>query len=613
MSETHKRPFILRLLSGLWDGINGLRRIVLNVLFFFLLIAFFAALIPKGQEPLGEKTALRVAPSGYLVDQLSAKDPFAQIVNSNDGQNETRLRDLQKAILKAKDDDKINAMVLDLGGMAGGISKLEELGQAIEAFKTSGKPVYAVGDYYSQSQYYLAAFADKVYLNPMGGINLMGFATYRNYYKDALDKLSVNVHIFKVGQYKDFLEPYMRNEMSEASKEHNGQWLNQLWGHYTQRVENLREMAPGSINSLINNLDVRLQESKGDTAALALASGLVDELLPRHLQLAELQKEIGKNKDGDSYRGIDAQDYLALVEPPFQTNENKIGLIVASGTILDGEQPEGMIGGDTLAQLIRQAKDQKLKALVLRVDSGGGSAFASEIIRQQLLDLQQDIPVIISMGSVAASGGYWISASSDEIWATPTTITGSIGVFGAFPTLQDSLKHLGIHTDGLGTTVLAGSMRVDRTLSPMAERVVQQGVEQVYQQFLEIAAKGRDSNTEDIHSIAQGRVWSGEQALANGLVDKLGGLNEAIASAAEHADIESYDVVEIKRTLSPSEQFMQQLANNLDARASSNPWMQPLSYKLASWLSPVAQAVEELNNLNDPKGMYARCLACTAP
>lgn len=613
MSESQKRPMFLRFLSGLWDGINGLRRIVLNILFLFILIAFFAALIPKGQEPLSKDSALIVAPSGYLVDQLSAKDPFAQLMGGNDGQTETRLRDLQTAILRAKDDDKIKAMVLDLGGMGGGISKLEELGQSIEAFKSSGKPVYAVGDYYSQSQYYLAAFADEIYLNPMGGVGLMGFAAYRNYYKEALDKLSVNVHIFKVGQYKDFLEPYMRNDMSPASKEHNGQWLGQLWGHYTQRVESLRELEAGSIDELINNLDVRLQENDGNTAQLALAAGIVDELLPRHLQLAKLQEKVGKNKEGDSYRGIDTARYLALTEPAFQTKEDKVGLIVASGTILDGEQPEGSIGGDTLAQLIRQAKDEKLKALVLRVDSGGGSAFASEIIRQQLLDLQEDIPVVVSMGSVAASGGYWISATSDEIWATPTTITGSIGVFGAFPTLEESLKHLGIHTDGLGTTALAGSMRVDRTLTPMAERVVQQGVEQVYRQFLDIAAEGRDTSPDEIHTIAQGRVWSGEQALDNGLVDKLGGLNDAIAAAAEYAEITDYDVVEIKRVLSPSEQFMQELANNLNTQATVNPWVQPITQKIASWFSPVGEAIEELSNLNDPKGMYARCLACTAP
>ncbi|MCV6623426.1 MAG: S49 family peptidase, partial [Cellvibrionaceae bacterium] len=229
------------------------------------------------------------------------------------------------------------------------------------------------------------------------------------------------------------------------------------------------------------------------------------------------------------------------------------------------------------------------------------------------LDLQEDIPVIVSMGSVAASGGYWISATSDEIWATPTTITGSIGVFGAFPTLEESLKHLGIHTDGLGTTLLAGSMRVDRTLSPLAERVVQQGVEQVYKQFLDIAAEGRESTPEAINEIAQGRVWSGEQALANGLVDKLGGLNDAIKAAAERAEISDYDVIEIKRKLSPSEQFMQELANNLDAKASVNPWLKPINQKLASWFSPVVEAIDELNSLNDPKGMYARCVACAAP
>lgn len=615
MKDEKKVGMFSRFFGGLWNGITAVRTFMLNAIFLLLLILFISALIPKGQQDFPESTALRIAPSGFLVDQRSTVDPVSQIINRERPQDmETLVRDLVTAINAAKDDDRITAIVLELENLyGGGISKLEEVGQALDNFKTSGKTVYAVGDVYSQDQYYLAAFADEIYLNPMGVVGVTGYGVYRNYFKSALDALSINVHVFKVGKYKDFVEPYIRDDMSEQSRHHTKQWVDELWANYAQRVETLRGLDSGSLTESLNNMDTLLKANNGSNAELAKAIGLVDELLPRHKQFQKLSETLGSNEEGDDYQAVDYWYYLDNISKPINPNAGRIGLLVASGNILDGEQPEGTIGGDTLAGLIQQASEENLAALVLRVDSGGGSAFASEIIRQQLLDLQEEIPVIVSMGSVAASGGYWISASSDEIWANPTTITGSIGVFGAFPTLEDSLDRLGIHTDGLATTALAGSIRLDRALSPMAESILQQGVDNVYGQFLDIVAAGRESEPDAINEIAQGRVWTGKQALELGLVDKLGSLEDVIRATAERVDLAEYEVIEIKRQLSPGELFMLELANNMDVRFSGVSWLSPLSKTLTHWLRPAINIIDELDALNDPKGLYTRCLACQAP
>lgn len=615
MKDEKKVGMFSRFFGGLWNGITAVRTFMLNAIFLLLLILFISALIPKGQQDFPESTALRIAPSGFLVDQRSTVDPVSQIINRERPQDmETLVRDLVTAINAAKDDDRITAIVLELENLyGGGISKLEEVGQALDNFKTSGKTVYAAGDVYSQDQYYLAAFADEIYLNPMGVVGVTGYGVYRNYFKSALDALSINVHVFKVGKYKDFVEPYIRDDMSEQSRHHTKQWVDELWANYAQRVETLRGLDSGSLTESLNNMDTLLKANNGSNAELAKAIGLVDELLPRHKQFQKLSETLGSNEEGDDYQAVDYWYYLDNISKPINPNAGRIGLLVASGNILDGEQPEGTIGGDTLAGLIQQASEENLAALVLRVDSGGGSAFASEIIRQQLLDLQEEIPVIVSMGSVAASGGYWISASSDEIWANPTTITGSIGVFGAFPTLEDSLDRLGIHTDGLATTALAGSIRLDRALSPMAESILQQGVDNVYGQFLDIVAAGRESEPDAINEIAQGRVWTGKQALELGLVDKLGSLEDVIRATAERVDLAEYEVIEIKRQLSPGELFMLELANNMDVRFSGVSWLSPLSKTLTHWLRPAINIIDELDALNDPKGLYTRCLACQAP
>ncbi len=615
-----EKPSSLRkLFSGLWALITWLRVSLLNLLFLALLLVIVLSLLPEEEQKLTGKTALRLSPSGFLVDQRSYVDPLTQLLEqSRPEEIETLVSDLVKAINAAAKDERITALVMELDHLVGGgISKLEEIGQALERFKASGKPVIAIADTYSQEQYYLASYADEIYIHPMGAVLLTGYGSYRNYFKDALDKLAVNFHVFRVGDYKDFVEPYTRNDMSPASREHNSQWLNQLWNVYTDRVESQRRLPAGAINDYINNLDTKLVSTGGNSAQLALAAGLVDQLASHQQILTTLQQQLGPNRKGDSYAALDYWDYLPHVEKENGHNGGKIGLIVAKGMIIDGQQPEGTIGGDTLAQILRDArKDKALKALVLRVDSGGGSAFASEIIRQEIQATRASgLPVVISMGSVAASGGYWIATAGDEVWATPTTITGSIGVFGAFPTFERSLAKMGVNTDGLGTTELAGAMRLDRPLSPQAERVIQQGVEFVYQQFLALVAEARSSSIGEIHKVAQGRVWSGTTAKDLGLVDAIGNLEDAIASAAKLAGLDSYHVHTIRKKLTPKEQLLLELASEAVEWMPQSLFENSVLEKLApatlrKALTPLVQPFALMDKMNDPRGVYTLCEVC---
>ncbi|TQV86809.1 signal peptide peptidase SppA [Exilibacterium tricleocarpae] len=616
MAES-SRSLIRRFFSGLWRGITWLRVALTNLLFLAILAVIAFALMPEQPRTLPDQAALHLAPSGFLVDQRTYIDPVSQLLGDSQWEEtETVVRDLVTTIDAAARDPRITALVLDLSQLiGGGISKLEEVGQALATFKDSGKPILAVSDDYSQEQYYLASYADEVYLHPMGAVLLTGYGSYRNYYKSALDKLAVNFHVFRVGSYKDFVEPYTRDSMSDASREHNLQWLNQLWGIYTSRVEHLRNLPKGAVDDYISNLDTNLVAEQGDFAALAFKAGLVDHLASRLEVHQTLQEKFGPNADNTGFKAIDYRDYLAHIRRvPAAPGKRKIGLLVASGAIVDGEQPAGTIGSDSLARLLRQTRERSdLSALVLRVDSGGGSSFASEVIREELAATRRaGLPIIVSMGSVAASGGYWITAAADEVWATPTTITGSIGVFGMFPTLEKSLQKLGISTDGLGTTELAGALRLDRPLPPIAKNVLQQSVEDVYRRFLVLVAEARNTTPEAVHDIAQGRVWSGATAKDLGLIDQLGYLQDAIAAAAAKAGISDYSVELIERQLSPKEQLLKELASEsaqLRIGTLSN-WV-PRSIR-QTW-GALIEPFKLLDSMNDPGYVYAQCLACPRP
>ncbi|TLM76136.1 signal peptide peptidase SppA [Microbulbifer harenosus] len=619
--STHRRGPMRRFFGAIGGGITWLRRVFTNLLFLLLLL-FIGIAIFGGEERITvpQGGALKVAPGGYLVDELSQPSGVPAFLGGPSTPPETRVKDLVDAIDHAANDNRIAALVLELDYLGGAsLSKLEEVGEAVLRFKASEKPVYAIGDNFTQGQYFLASYADKVYMNPMGSLLLMGFGSYRNYFKSALDKLKINFHVFRVGDYKDFIEPYTRDDMSPASRENNSRWLHQLWTEYTEQVTGLRNLPPESIDNYIADLPSLMRAEGGSWADAALANKFVDKLLTRRAAVAEVQELVGVSEaDKTQYKSIDAMNYLRHTKlanlPDPRKQSDKIGLISAAGAIVDGEAPAGQIGSDTLGKLIAEAREKKVKALVLRIDSPGGSAFASEAIRQELLATREaGIPVIISMGSVAASGGYWISAGGDRIWASPSTITGSIGVFGAFPTFEESLEHLGIFNDGVGTTELAGTMRIDRALPETAADILQQGVEHTYAQFLRLVAEARNSTPQEIHEIAQGQVWTGRMAHELGLVDELGNLQDAIADAAQIANLEKYEVLEIQRELTPSEKLMRALAENVDARiAASVEQNLPLGAWLSS-LQPALQPFAELKTFRDPRALYVRCMSCVAP
>ncbi|WP_049722097.1 signal peptide peptidase SppA [Gilvimarinus polysaccharolyticus] len=621
MTDTNNTPSkgaIRKLFSGIWGAITWLRRALANVIFIIIIVAIIVAISRQSADVLPNTFALRLAPSGVLVDQRQAIDALATLTADESAeQAETLVADVVRAINIASNDDRVTDLVLDLNNLrGGGISKLYEIGAALEQFKNSGKSITALSDSYNQDQYFLASYADQVYLHDMGYVLLTGFASYHPYFKDALDKLAVNLHVFKVGKYKDAVEPYTRNGMSDASREHNSLWLNTLWQAYRSTIEVKRALPIGSLDDIISRSAELLQKAGGDSALMAQEAGLIDTVASRQATHQALIKQFGYDNNTDQYRHVDWNRYLQHNQEIPLPGTDYVGLITASGAINSGIQPPGAVGSETLVQLLRQARDDKdIKALVIRVDSPGGSAFASEVIRAELEATRNSgIPVIISMGSVAASGGYWIATGGDEIWALPTTITGSIGVFSIIPTLEQSLGKLGIYTDGIATSELAGSMDSTRALSPQAATALQLNVDSIYQRFLKTVADARGLSVEQVNEIAQGRVWSGVRAQELGLVDKLGTLQQALNAAAEFAELTQWKTKEITPPLTPMEQLFMQLANagvSLpgDWQSSLNS-LETLNTLTGGLGTDGHNALTELLG-NEAGQVQARCLSCT--
>ncbi|MDG1080099.1 MAG: signal peptide peptidase SppA [Porticoccaceae bacterium] len=614
MSEKNS-GLIRRIFRFIGNIVNAIRYMISLVIVLFF-IAVIGGMFADDIKPMPERGALYVAPSGLLVDQRSYIDPVSEIF-SPPGQRdaETLVRDMVQALDHAQYDERITHVLLDTDYISGGsIAKLEEISAALQRFKQSGKPIIAIGDNFSQSQYFLAAHADEIIMNPLGSVMLTGFGSYSSYYKEALDKLKINVHIFRVGKYKSAVEPFLGTGMSEEARADRRDLLDSLWQFYTSRVEQLRGLPKGALNDLANNMHLKLAEENGDIAALALQQGLVDRIATRSETKAHLL-QILPHSNGD-FDSVPMAAYLNHMKLSSLKNVNKgrpeIAVVVASGSIIDGNQPEGTIGGDTLAEMFSAIEDEdQVKAVVLRVDSPGGSAFASDVIRDSIASLRKkNIPVVISMGSYAASGGYWIATESDKILALSTTITGSIGVFGVIPTFEDSLSAMGIYSDGVGTTNIAGMMQLSRAMTPEAEMIMQSGVEHVYGRFLTLVADARESTPSAIHKIAQGRVWTGKKALELGLIDELGDLNDAIASAATLAGVGDYKVNYRRKPLSFMEQVMMEISGNVNAAVSAmglQSWLpRSLQHQLASVLKPL----QFIDNLSDPNHVYLYCESC---
>jgi len=614
-----KKSTIARITLGLFSLLNTSRKIIINLVFFTLLLIVIIAITRDEKNiTVQSGSALILNIRGDIVEEKHEIDPMDAFINEALEQpniaTEVLLTDILSVIKQAATDNRISMMVLDLENMQGsGITKLSDIAKALTEFKAQGKKIIAIGEQYSQNQYYLASYADDIWLNPKGWMLLDGYGRYQLYFKSALEKLSISQHIFRVGTYKSAVEPYIRDSMSAAAKEANQLWLTDLWQQYKIDVAQQRNFAVSNFDENIDVLVTKLKAANGNIAEYALANNWVDALKTREQMKQDLINVVGSNGD-KGYKNIAFDDYLTLINSNTlmeNTSSNKVAVIVAKGTILTGNQKPGTIGGTSTAALLRQARDnENVKAVVLRVDSPGGSAYASEIIRQEVELLKAaGKPVVASMGTYAASGGYWISAPADKIYASPTTITGSIGIFGFFMTFENTLSKLGIYTDGVGTTDIAG-FGITRELTPGMANIIQLNIERGYRDFVELVANNRNMTTAQVDAIAQGRVWSGSKALELGLVDALGDLENAIEAAAQLANLEDYDRLLIEKEKSPRTLFLQSLLGQASMFFGQPTDSHYSENTLTSLISTLSLELKQLAQLNDPQGIYSFCLAC---
>ena len=607
--------------SFLWRMLDGGRRIVLNLLFLIIIILIVVGVFSGGAKKLEDKTALILDLRGNVVEQQSGSaSQLIMMQAQGERKDYTQLRDVLTVLDASAKDPKITNMVLLLDDMEdAGLPMLREIALGLDHFKASGKKIIAWGSSFNQRQYYLAAHANEVYLHPMGTVTLEGFGGYKNYYHDALDKVGITVNLMRVGTYKSFAEPYIANGPSPAASEAEAFLYNDLWSTYTHDVEKARSLASGSIMQAIDDLPNLMKQANGDLAQLALNGKLIDGLKTRdELRLIMLKHGMADDQT-KSFRQVNYEDYLAHQKPIINPNGDAIGVIVAEGEISDGIAPAGAIGGLSTANLIRKAReDDQIKAVVLRINSPGGSAFGSELIRRELeITRQAGKPVVVSMGSVAASGGYWISMSADEVFADATTITGSIGVFALLPTADKALDKVGIHSAGTTTTWLRGGYDPMRPIDPRFAELIQQSINHIYADFTGKAAKARKTTPEKIDQVAQGRVWTGQQAKERGLVDTLGTFTDAIKSAAKRAKLgANYSVGYIETEPTGIDRFFKIFDVSLEAILTKHL---NLSAMYAGIPPKAAQAVgndmrwlADMTDHNKAYSVVTHCM-CTAP
>ena len=544
----NERSFLVKFALGVWHFINGSRKVFLNLLFLLFVYMLYLTFQPPEMFRLKPDSTLVIRPYGNVVEQFTttALDRAIEEATGQD-RSETRLRDMLEAIHRAAGDSDITQLVIDPNYLQSiGLASLNDLGHALEAFRSTGKPVIALAGYLRQNQYYLASLADEVWLNPNGTIWIDGYSSYRQFYREGLEKLEVEINLFRAGKFKSAMEPYIRDDMSEEAKEAGKFWLNDLWQQYIEAVAKNRGLILETLQESIDDMPNQIESMNGDFAQYALDLGLVDRLMTAPQARQELARRGTPDQAGDSYRAVGMQDYLDLTEvQKVYGNAKRIAIVVAEGDIISGNHPAGRIGSvSTSQQLRRAARDENVAAVVVRINSSGGDAFATEVLRLELQQVRDSgKTVVISMGNVAASGGYWMAMAADEVWASPATITGSIGVYAMLPTFGATLEKIGVHTDGFGTTEMAGKLRVDMPLDPGIKRVFQASTERTYQQFINLVSQARGKTPEEIDEIAQGQVWSGAQAAELGLVDKTGTFQDAIKASARIAGLgDSYQI-----------------------------------------------------------------------
>ncbi|MBS0847549.1 signal peptide peptidase SppA [Citrobacter sp. JGM124] len=607
-----------RLITGIfkwtWRLLNFIRELVLNVLFILIVLVgvgiWLQAKSDSAEPPQG---ALLLNIKGVIVDKPSVNDKLGIIGRQLLGANSNRLQenslfDIVDAIRQAKSDSNITGIVLDLKDFAGADqTSMQYIGKALREFRDTGKPVYARGDDYNQGQYYLASFANKIWLSPQGNVELRGFATNTLYYKTLLDKLKVSTYVFRVGTYKSAVEPYLRDNMSPAAREADSLWIGELWQNFITTIAANRQITvqqafPGAQVMLDN-----LKKLNGDTAQYALDNKLVDELAPNARVDQALIKQFGWSQENKDFNYTSIYDYSLK---PASSEGGAIAVIFVNGAIMDGPETAGQVGGDTTAAQIRDARlDPTVKAIVLRVNSPGGSVSASELIRGELMAARDaGKPIVVSMGGMAASGGYWISTPANYIIANPSTLTGSIGIFGVINTVQDTLASVGVYTDGVSTSPLA-DLAVTKALSPEVQQMIQLSIEHGYQRFIDLVANARKMTPEQVDAIAQGHVWTGEDAKAKGLVDALGDFDDAVAKAAELAQLKQWHLSFWQEESTLLDRVFDSVTGSVRAALP-----QALQAYLPAPLADAAMAVKAQNDqfalMNDPQNRYAFCLTC---
>lgn len=608
--------FIAGFFKWTWRVLNFVREMVLNLFFIFLVLVGVGIWMQIGNGSNSEQTArgaLLLDISGVIVDKPSTNHRLGALGRqlfgaSSDRLQENSLFDIVNAIRQAKDDRNITGIVLDLKNFTGADQpSMRYIGKALREFRDSGKPVFAVGENYSQGQYYLASFANKIWLSPQGQVDLHGFATNGLYYKTLLDKLKVSTHVFRVGTYKSAVEPFIRDDMSPAAREADSRWIGELWQNYLHTVSANRQISPQQLFPGAQSIIDGLTSVGGDTAKYALDHKLVDALASSADVEKALTKQFGWSKTENNYRAISYYDYS--LKTPADTG-GTIAVIFANGAIMDGEETPGNVGGDTTASQIRDARlDPKVKAIVLRVNSPGGSVNASEVIRAELAAARAaGKPVVVSMGGMAASGGYWISTPANYIVASPSTLTGSIGIFGVINTVENSLSSIGVHSDGVSTSPLA-DISMTKALSPEVQQMMQLSIEYGYKRFITLVADARKRTPEQIDKIAQGHVWTGEDAKANGLVDSLGDFDDAVAKAAELAKLKQWHLDYYQDEPTVLDMVMDSMTGSV--RAMLPEAIQAmLPAPLVSAANTVKAEGDKLAAFNDPQNRYAFCLTC---
>ncbi|HET6553887.1 MAG TPA: signal peptide peptidase SppA [Dyella sp.] len=616
MSERRPNGF-WAFLCVLGRGINVVRLVILNLIFFFFLFIVCMVLMAgylgtHGQHVVQSDSVLVIKPRGELVEQYSI-EPMERALAQLSGNEpkQVQLRDLVGAIDAAAKDSRITRILLmpsELHG--GGFAALREVGAALDRFRAAGKPVIVWAPSLDQGQYYLAAHADRILVDPQGGVMITGLANYRLFYKDLLDKIGVDVHLFRVGQFKSAAEPYILDHASSESKEADSFWMGGLWDSYINEVAKLRKIEPTALRADIDGLPEQIANTRGDLGRLSLDQHLVDGLAtPAELEAMMRREGVPAGKKGEGFRQVSLQRYSAAVPDSDGGLDPGVSVVVAEGEISGGKQPQGTVGGDSTAALIRAAReDKRTKALVLRINSPGGEVYAAEQIRREVeLTREAGIPVVVSMGNVAASGGYWIAMNADRIYAEPNTITGSIGIFGMVLTVPGTLDKLGVKNDGVGTGPLAGAFDITRPLDPKVGTVIQATIEKGYRDFVGQVAKARGKPYDAIDTIAQGRVWTGQQALDRGLVDQLGGLGEAVADAAKRAKLEKgYPIRYVEEPLGTFEQYLVNLNESAMVQVARS-----YGISVPSWMSRINAMAPELKLLRTAEAgrpnVYAYC------